>query len=89
MVDRIEEGLDAREIAIRELNSLRGRLCTVIESAGMPYKQERAIITLIKNLSFQNQAVIEKLLAELDTDGKRFTVVNNKLIVEENAQKVC
>lgn len=80
MVDRVEEGLPAREIAVRELNSLRGRLCAVIESAGLPYKQERAIITLIKNLSFQNQAVIEKLLVELDTDGKVFKVVNNKLI---------
>lgn len=83
MVDRVEEGLEAREIAVRELNSLRGRLCAVIESAGLPNKQERAIITLIKNLSFQNQAVIEKLLDELDTDGKLFKVVNNKLVIEE------
>ena len=89
MVDRVEDGLEAREIAVRELNSLRGRLCAVIESVGLPYKQERAIITLIKNLSFQNQAVIEKLLDELDTDGKLFKVVNNKLVVEDNGiQKV-
>ena len=81
-MERVVERLPAREIAIRELNSLRGRLCAVIESAGLPYKQERAIITLIKNLSFQNQAVIEKLLEELDTDGKLFTVVNNKLTQE-------
>ena len=88
MVDRVEEGLEAREIAVRELNSLRGRLCAVIESVGLPHKQERAIITLIKNLSFQNQAVIEKLLDELDTDGKLFKVVNNKLVVEDNAKEV-
>ena len=81
MAEQVVERLPAREIAVRELNSLRGRLCTVIESAGLPYKQERAIVTLIKNLSFQNQAQIEKLLSSLD-DGdepRLFTVVNNRL----------
>lgn len=83
-MDKVVERLPAREIAIRELNSLRGRLCAVIESAGLPYKQERAIITLIKNLSFQNQAVIERVLEELDTDGKLFTVVNNKIKLNDD-----
>lgn len=78
-MEKVVERLPAREIAVRELNSLRGRLCAVIESAGLPHKQERAIITLIKNLSFQNQAVIEQLLTELDTDDRLFVVVNNKL----------
>lgn len=82
-MDRGVELLPAREVAIRELNSLRGRLCTVIESVGLPHKQERAIITLIKNLSFQNQAVIEKLLETLDTEKVLFTVVNNRLKLEE------
>lgn len=81
-MEEIIEKLPAREIAIRELNSLRGRLCTVVESAGLPHKQERAIIMLIKNLSFQNQNVIERLIAELDEEGKLFTVVNNRLKVE-------
>jgi hypothetical protein len=79
MNDQVEY-LPAREIAIRELNSMRGRLCTVIESLGLPFKQERAIIGLIKNFSFQNQAVIEQLLSQLD-DGSKFTVINNKLQV--------
>lgn len=83
-MDRVEEQLPAREIAIRELNSLRGRLCTVIESAGLPHKQERAIITLIKNLSFQNQAVIEKLLTVLDENDTLFTVVNNRLKLDDD-----
>lgn len=78
MEDSIEH-LPAREIATREFNSLRGRLCTVIESAGLPHKQERAIVTLIKNLSFQNQAVVTKLLESLDADDKLFTVINNRL----------
>jgi hypothetical protein len=83
-MDKVVERLPAREIAVRELNSLRGRLCAVIESAGLPHKQERAIITLIKNLSFQNQAVIEQVLSELDTDGRLFTVVNNKIKLDDN-----
>lgn len=64
MVD--EELIRAREVAIREFNSLRGRLCTVIESAGLPTKQERALVLLIKNLSYQNQAVIAELIDKLE-----------------------
>lgn len=73
------ETLDAREIAIRELNSLRGRLCTVIESVGLPHKQERSIITLIKTVSWQSQNTIEQLIQALDTEKKTFTVVNNRV----------
>jgi hypothetical protein len=64
-----EESLDAREIAVREFNSLRGRLCTVIEGAGLDKKQERAVVTLIKNLSYQNQAVIAELIDRLETEA--------------------
>ncbi len=73
--------LTAREIAIREFNSLRGRLCTVIESAGLQKKQERALVTLIKNLSYQNQAVIAELIDRLDEgeDVKAFRYSENKL----------
>ena len=73
------ELLPAREIAIREFNSLRGRLCTVVESAGLPQKQERALITLIKNLSFQNQAVVIELINKLDADEQLFRYNQNKL----------
>jgi hypothetical protein len=63
-----EELIGAREVAIREFNSLRGRLCTVIESAGLAHKQERALVLLIKNLSYQNQAVIAELIERLEDD---------------------
>lgn len=63
------ESLPAREVAIREFNSLRGRLCTVVESAGLPKKQERALVTLIKNLSYQNQAVIAELITRLEDEA--------------------
>lgn len=82
-MEEVVEQLSAQEVVRREMNSLRGRLCTVIESAGMPHKQERAIIMLIKNLSFQNQNVLERVVNELDGDDNgnpySFTVVNNRL----------
>lgn len=81
-MEEVVEQLPAREIVAREFNSLRGRLCTVIESTGMPYKQERAIITLIKNLSFQNQRVVTTLVEQLG-DTETFTVVNNRLKLED------
>ena len=76
----MEEWLAPEEIAIREFNSLRGRLCTVIESAGLPTKQERALVTLIKNLSYQNQDVVRQLISSLDTTDKKFKYVDSKLV---------
>lgn len=67
------EVLTAREIAVREMNGLRGRLCSVIESANLPRKQERALVTLIKTTSYQSQAVIAELLEKLDGGDVLFT----------------
>lgn len=75
----VEEKLDAREIAIREFNSLRGRLCSIIESANLPSKQEKALITLIKQVSYQNQAAIVQLIEYLDDDGQKFSYILNKI----------
>ena len=61
--------MNAREIAIQEFNSLRGRLCTVVESANLPKKQEKALVTLIKQLSYQNQAVIAEVIEILDKEN--------------------
>lgn len=72
----MEEALPAREVAIREFNGLRGRLCTVIESAGLPKTQERAIVTLIKSTSYQSQAVVAELLDKLDSDDLMFSYSN-------------
>lgn len=78
------EKLPAREIVIREFNSLRGRLCTVIESAALPKRQERALVNMVKNLSYQNQAVVTELTEKLDGgDEKLFTYVETKLIEDE------
>jgi hypothetical protein len=83
-----QEFIPAREIAIREFNSLRGRLCTVIESVGLPREQERALILLIKNLSYQNQAVIAELIERLDPeDSNLFTLNETKLHGKENTER--
>jgi hypothetical protein len=75
-----DERLSAREIAIQEFNSLRGRLCTVIESACLPKKQEKALVTLIKQLSYQNQAVIAGLIEILDKDNQsQFQYIGQKV----------
>jgi len=73
------EYLPATEVAIREFNSLRGRLCTVIESANLPLKQERALVHMIKNLSYQNQAVIAELIDKLGGTDRSFSYVESKL----------
>lgn len=74
----VDEELDAKEIAIREFNSLRGRMCSIIESANLPVKQEKALITLIKQVSYQNQAAIVQLIECLD-EGKKFSYILNRL----------
>jgi len=77
----MDEVIGAREVAVKEFNSLRGRLCTVIESAGLEKKQERALITLIKNISYQNQAVVAELIDTLDEHGTVFRYSEKKLEV--------
>lgn len=69
---------EAKEIVISEFNSLRGRLCTVIESASLPRRQEVALKTLLKQISYQNQSVITQLIELLDNDDK-FQYVGTKI----------
>lgn len=76
------ESLNAREVSIKEFNSLRGRLCTVVESAGLPKKQERALVTLIKNLSYQNQAVVAELIERLEEEA------GHSILFRYNEQKL-
>lgn len=80
----MDELLPAREVAVKEFNSLRGRLCTVIESAGLPTKQERALVLLIKNLSYQNQAVIAELIDKVDHGDK----LGNPIMFRYNETKL-
>lgn len=47
-----------------EFNRLRGRLCGLIESFGLPDKQERGCINTLKSLSYDSEAVIKALLED-------------------------
>jgi len=60
MIQR-NDWVPASEFAIREMNSLRGKMCSVIEGMHLPEKQERAAIALIKQLSYQTQDTLSQL----------------------------
>lgn len=51
------------ELSIREFNALRGKLCSAIEAMGLPREQERATITLVKQISYHSQDVVAQLLS--------------------------
>lgn len=80
----LEEWLPPREIVMREMNGLRGRLCSVIESLGLPTKQEKAIVTMIKQSSYQQQYTLAELIDNLDNEQTLFKYTGNKL-----EKKIC
>lgn len=47
-----------------EMNRLRGRLCGLIESWGLPEKQERGAINTLKSLSYDAQKAITETLSK-------------------------
>lgn len=51
-----------------EYNRLRGRLCGLIESWGLPERQERGMIQTLKSLTYDSEKVIKDLLDEYDDD---------------------
>lgn len=61
---RHNEWVTASELFKREMNQLRGQLCSAIEAMNLPEKQERGTITLMKQLSYNTQAVGAQLLEE-------------------------
>ena len=52
---------DADAIA-EEYNRLRGRLCGLVESWGLPEKQERGMIQTLKSLTYDSEKVIKALV---------------------------
>jgi hypothetical protein len=46
----------------RSFNRLRGKLCGFVEACGLPEKQERAIVSTLKNLSYDAESDIVDLL---------------------------
>lgn len=50
------------QVVTDEFNRLRGRLCGLIESWGLPERQEKGAIQTLKSLSYDSQKVITELL---------------------------
>lgn len=58
------EELTAEQQAVAdEYNRLRGRLCGLIESWGLADKRERAMISTLKSLTYDSEAVVKGLVA--------------------------
>jgi hypothetical protein len=57
------EELTAEQQAVAdEYNRLRGRLCGLVESWGLPEKRERAMISTLKSLTYDSEAVVKELV---------------------------
>ena len=54
----------SEDTVVEEMNRLRGRLCGLIESWGLPEKQERGAINTLKSLSYDAQKAILDTLKE-------------------------
>jgi hypothetical protein len=74
--------VSAEELAKREFNTLRGKICSFIESMGMPHSQERAAVTLIKQYTYESQDVISQLVDSCEDIKFRY----NETRVENNEQ---
>lgn len=57
--------MDQTTVVTEEMNRLRGRLCGLIESWGLPEKQERGAINTLKSLSYDAQKAITESLSEV------------------------
>ena len=49
---------------VQEFDTLRGRVCGLIESWGLPATQERGCIQTFKSLTYDSQAKIEDLITK-------------------------
>lgn len=58
-----EVELTAEQQAVAdEYNRLRGRLCGLVESWGLPEKRERSMISTLKSLTYDSEAVVKSLV---------------------------
>lgn len=67
------------EISIRTMNTMRGKMCSLIEGMNLPSKQEEGAITLLKQFSYEAQEVVAQLLREVNIDNVSFKY-NDKLL---------
>lgn len=69
----------AAELAIREFNSLRGKLCAIIESMDLPHSQERAAVGLVKQHTYDSQEVISQVLGRIDNRQQKFKYSDTRI----------
>jgi hypothetical protein len=79
------EWVSAPEISIRSMNTMRGKMCSAIESLNLPETQETAVIALIKQFSYDTQEIISQLLNHIDEGEKQFKYSNHLLEVKKSA----
>lgn len=53
---------DRADQVAAEYDRLRGRLCGLIESWGLPERQERGMINTLKSLTYDSQRTISELM---------------------------
>lgn len=53
---------DEEQAVADEYNRLRGRLCGLVESWGLSDKRERAMISTLKSLTYDSEAVVKELV---------------------------
>jgi hypothetical protein len=75
----------AQEISIRSMNTMRGKMCSAIESLNLPENQETAVIALIKQFSYDAQETVAQLLQHVDEGEKQFKYSNHLLEVKKSA----
>lgn len=68
------------EISIRSMNTMRGKMCSLIEGMNLPKDQETGIITLIKQFSYETQEVMAQLLSELNKESNKTFRFNKNLL---------
>jgi hypothetical protein len=51
------------DLVVEEFNRIRGRLCGLIESWGLPEKQERGAIQTLKSLTYDSQKAITEVIS--------------------------
>lgn len=72
--------IPASELVARELNSLRGKICSAIEAMSLPEKQERGIIANIKQFTYSSQDVLQQIfLLLVEEKEKQFKYSEQKV----------
>jgi len=57
------------EVLHEEFNRMRGRLCGLIESWGLPERQERAAVSTLKSLSYDTERKLAEAFGEHETNN--------------------